>query len=303
VAFNPLNAELNPICHLLALLGAHHILHICRIMVKSIILCDARSCYLTGSILLHNQVKHVKNPLFKVKYKLFSNTHFVAWSYLCRNTTSTSTSSRSSWRKSLRKCDTDSYVMCPHTTMCLEQSHTHTNIHKLELHYISVSSKTLQSPKVQQTFIWLSFITHHATCVSIGTLPWNFCSICQLYLCNNAKNAYQFPMSNVTCVSIGTLPQNLCSICQLYLCNNAKNLYQFPMSNVTCVSIDTLPQNFCSICQLYLCNNAKNLYQFPMSNIFHDIKNQNMMCTSFNAKIFKHYEFSTLNNEHFWSSN
>jgi hypothetical protein len=25
---NPLNAELNPICHMLALLGAHHILHI-----------------------------------------------------------------------------------------------------------------------------------------------------------------------------------------------------------------------------------------------------------------------------------
>ena len=31
--FNPLNAELNPICHLLALLGAHHILHISRIRV------------------------------------------------------------------------------------------------------------------------------------------------------------------------------------------------------------------------------------------------------------------------------
>jgi len=29
----PLNAELNPICHLLALLGAHHILHISRIRV------------------------------------------------------------------------------------------------------------------------------------------------------------------------------------------------------------------------------------------------------------------------------
>ena len=28
VRINPLNAELNPICHLLALLGAHHILHI-----------------------------------------------------------------------------------------------------------------------------------------------------------------------------------------------------------------------------------------------------------------------------------
>jgi len=32
--FNPLNAELNPICHLLALLGAHHILHISRIRIK-----------------------------------------------------------------------------------------------------------------------------------------------------------------------------------------------------------------------------------------------------------------------------
>jgi len=28
------NAELNPICHLLALLGAHHILHVSRIRVK-----------------------------------------------------------------------------------------------------------------------------------------------------------------------------------------------------------------------------------------------------------------------------
>ena len=32
--FNPLNAELNPICHLLALLGAHRILHISSIRVK-----------------------------------------------------------------------------------------------------------------------------------------------------------------------------------------------------------------------------------------------------------------------------
>ena len=31
---NPLNGELNPICHLLALLGAHHILHVSRIGVK-----------------------------------------------------------------------------------------------------------------------------------------------------------------------------------------------------------------------------------------------------------------------------
>jgi len=33
---NPLNAELNPIYHLLALLGAHHILHVRRIRVKQI---------------------------------------------------------------------------------------------------------------------------------------------------------------------------------------------------------------------------------------------------------------------------
>jgi hypothetical protein len=32
---NPLNTELNPICHLLALLGAHHILHVIRVKVKS----------------------------------------------------------------------------------------------------------------------------------------------------------------------------------------------------------------------------------------------------------------------------
>jgi hypothetical protein len=31
---NPLNTELNPICHLLALLGARHILHVSRIRVK-----------------------------------------------------------------------------------------------------------------------------------------------------------------------------------------------------------------------------------------------------------------------------
>ena len=33
--FNPLNAELNPICHLLALVGAHHILHVSRVRVNT----------------------------------------------------------------------------------------------------------------------------------------------------------------------------------------------------------------------------------------------------------------------------
>ena len=34
ILFNPLNAELNPICHVLALIGAHHILHVSRVRVK-----------------------------------------------------------------------------------------------------------------------------------------------------------------------------------------------------------------------------------------------------------------------------
>jgi len=34
ININPLNPELNPICYLLALLGAHHFLHVSRIRVK-----------------------------------------------------------------------------------------------------------------------------------------------------------------------------------------------------------------------------------------------------------------------------
>jgi len=32
--FNPLNAKKNPICHLLALLGAHHTLHVSSVRVN-----------------------------------------------------------------------------------------------------------------------------------------------------------------------------------------------------------------------------------------------------------------------------
>jgi len=35
IDLNPLNATLNPICHLLALLGAHHIFHVSGLRVKS----------------------------------------------------------------------------------------------------------------------------------------------------------------------------------------------------------------------------------------------------------------------------
>jgi hypothetical protein len=36
IKINPLNAELNPICYLLALLGSHHFLHVSRIRVNNI---------------------------------------------------------------------------------------------------------------------------------------------------------------------------------------------------------------------------------------------------------------------------
>jgi hypothetical protein len=35
IYINPLNTELNAICHLMALLGAHHILHVSKIRVKT----------------------------------------------------------------------------------------------------------------------------------------------------------------------------------------------------------------------------------------------------------------------------
>ena len=42
VNFNPLNAELNLICYLLALLGAHHFLHVSRIRVNMSAHCSGR---------------------------------------------------------------------------------------------------------------------------------------------------------------------------------------------------------------------------------------------------------------------
>ena len=54
---NPLNAELNTICHLLALLGAHHILHVSRIMVKPQIL-----LYLITHLCLYIHFNYVQLP-------------------------------------------------------------------------------------------------------------------------------------------------------------------------------------------------------------------------------------------------
>jgi len=54
---NPLNPELNPICHLLALLGAHHFLHVSRIRVISLTLRRLMS-YVYGAPILEVSRSH-----------------------------------------------------------------------------------------------------------------------------------------------------------------------------------------------------------------------------------------------------
>ena len=62
--FNPLNAELNPICHLLALLGAHHIFHVSGLRVNgenaiSLCVCRCKSdrfCERHYSVLRHPEI-------------------------------------------------------------------------------------------------------------------------------------------------------------------------------------------------------------------------------------------------------
>jgi len=61
---NPLNAEFNPICCLLALLGAQHFLHISRIRVKSLTLRLLMS-YIYGAPILdvsrsHTTTHHIR---------------------------------------------------------------------------------------------------------------------------------------------------------------------------------------------------------------------------------------------------
>jgi hypothetical protein len=62
--FNPLNAELNPICHLLALLGAHHILHVSWIRVniryrQEIFTRPCALLFLSRHRIFHNQHKEL----------------------------------------------------------------------------------------------------------------------------------------------------------------------------------------------------------------------------------------------------
>ena len=52
---NPLNPELNPICYLLALLGAHHFLHVSRIRVKYLTLGSSRTNKVVSRIIQLNE--------------------------------------------------------------------------------------------------------------------------------------------------------------------------------------------------------------------------------------------------------
>ena len=54
---NPLKPELNPICYLLALLGAHHFLHFSRIRVKLLIFRRLMS-YIYGAPILDVSRSH-----------------------------------------------------------------------------------------------------------------------------------------------------------------------------------------------------------------------------------------------------
>jgi hypothetical protein len=54
---NPLNAKLNPICHLLALLEAHHILHVSRVRLKT----PDSSCFISDVTYGNLAVDNVMN--------------------------------------------------------------------------------------------------------------------------------------------------------------------------------------------------------------------------------------------------
>jgi hypothetical protein len=58
----PLNAELNPICHLLALLGAHHILYISEVKVKNTL------CFLLETTLSHNHTQDRRVASFTCQF-------------------------------------------------------------------------------------------------------------------------------------------------------------------------------------------------------------------------------------------
>ena len=80
--FNPLNAKLNPRCHLLALLGAHPILHISRIRVNRTKL-QVFVTYLTGALYVHTLwfYKHQHDNLVRSKLSAACQRWWFQWRF------------------------------------------------------------------------------------------------------------------------------------------------------------------------------------------------------------------------------
>jgi len=71
VPLNPLNAELNPIFHLLTLLGAHHILHVSRIRVNHVAGCPRISRdHLRGFLMLIPRICYTMNHRENFRYSV-----------------------------------------------------------------------------------------------------------------------------------------------------------------------------------------------------------------------------------------
>ena len=70
ITVNPLKAELNPICHLLALLGVHHFLHVSRIRVKSLTL-----RLLMSHIYIYIYIYDISS--LRIKQALFITVHYL----------------------------------------------------------------------------------------------------------------------------------------------------------------------------------------------------------------------------------
>ena len=68
---NPLNAELNPICYLLALLGAHHFLHVSRIRVKSLIFRLLSYIYIYIHIYIYIYIYDISSLRVNSRFYLF----------------------------------------------------------------------------------------------------------------------------------------------------------------------------------------------------------------------------------------
>ena len=74
---NPLNSELNPICHLLALFGAHHILHINRTRVNTLNAELSPICYLLALLGAHHFL-HVS----RIRVKLLTLRLLMSYIYI-----------------------------------------------------------------------------------------------------------------------------------------------------------------------------------------------------------------------------